>query len=368
MWSNSFNQFFQELEFNVFQLYATPTHHIKPFSNRTHGQMDEHGITGKMATKPIKRLFLVVGHALLVPEVSSARAAAFASDKYAALAEPPFKLPAHPGAIITTAAYGKSTILTQVVDGCPPRVVNAPYEMLKYVQKIPSRERTLGNIMQMMKDMRSKSKDHKIFAEDTEFALRFPREPMPATVVWAEGERIIFGGVWMIDLEDPTSLVDVSAEFGLVQRRIGELEHQPMVHPHPECMTTLVDAAFTHLEDVCATLSVHSPEFKKINRECNDLRLSGQNCLGELKFQDSERPVTLREFLHRGQRFLTDDDAMALIMCRNLANYAGDAAPSSGSHTPRGRKFGGVKKTRKRRAIMSRSMANSKRAKRRRRY
>ena len=219
----------------------------------------------------------------------------------------------------------------------------------------------------MMKDMRSKSKDHKIFADDTEFALRFPHEPMPSTVVWAEGERIIFGGVWMINLEDPTSLVDVSAEFGLVQRRMSELDNQPMVHPHPECMTTLVDAAFAHLEDVCATLRVHSQEFKKLNRECNDLMLSGQNCLGELKFQDSDRPVTLREFLDRGQHFLTDDDAMALIMCRNLANYAGDDS-GSGSQTPTGRKFGGVKKTRKRRAIMSRSMANSKRAKRRRRY
>jgi hypothetical protein len=328
--------------------------------------MDEHGITGKMATKPIKRLFLVVGHALLVPEVSSARAAAFASDKYAALAGPPFKLPAHPGAIITTAAYGKSTTLTQVVDDCPPRVVNAPHEMLKYIQKIPSHERTLGHIMQMMKDMRSKSKDHKIFADDTEFALRFPTESMPATVVWAEGERLIFGGVWMINLEDPTSLVDVSAEFGLVQRRIEELNHRPMVQPHPECMTTLVDATFTHLEDECANLKINSPQFKRINRECNDLMLSGQNCLGELKFQDSDRPVTLREFLDRGQHFLTDDDAMALIMCRNLANYAGDAS-SSGSQTPRGRKFGGVKKTRKRRAIMARLMANSKRAKRRRR-
>lgn len=304
------------------------------------------------------RIFIILGHGLLVPQVSeqTARdAVAKRPDKYLSVAGPPFRLFNKPGAIITSAPRGKSVDLTQVVErsGCSPQVVNIPHEMLSYLHA--TKLNTLGNIEQMMRDMRSPHKSYQFFNHDTEFATRLPDSVMENTVLWARGARLVYGGMWMIDMtsSDP-SLVDVSSEFGLVSRGICDSELQPFQLPDDETLTDarLIDGAIRTLEEERRTLCprMNACQFNRNKRAWNDLRYSDCSCEGELRYAGNEDPITLRDFLERNQDVFREDDALILVSCRNFAKYAdhlqGSSSPVSSPRLTK--KFGGkAKRTRK---------------------
>lgn len=301
--------------------------------------------------KVFRRLFIAIGHGVLVPEVSK-ESARYAIDKghdsYLEFAAPPFPLPDKPGVIITTAARGKPSILTQVSEpvGCSPQVVNVPHEMLRYVQR--HKIHTLGGIEQMMRDMRSPHKQYKYFESDTRFATRLPGSVMESTVLWARGSRIVYGGMWMIDMDLPTELTDVSEAFGMVKRTHGELNPS---FDDDETLTDarLVDAAIKELRekrrllregegDTCA----NQCEIDRNMREEYDLCLSDCVCDGELRYPESDKPISLQSFLERSQPLFREDDALLLLSCRTFAKYAShlEGGPSSPT-TKHIKNFGG---------------------------
>jgi hypothetical protein len=305
-----------------------------------------------------RRLFVIIGHGLLVPHVSEQRArdaVAKGHDKYLSVAGPPFPLSNRPGVIITTAPRGKSVNLTQVVEhiGCSPQVVNIPHEMLSYLHA--TKLNTLGNIEQMMRDMRSTHKPYKFFNHDTEFATRLPGSMMENTVLWARGARLVYGGMWMIDMSSSdTSLVDVSSEFGLVPRVICDRELQPFKLPDDETLTDarLIDGAIRTLEEERRTLCprMDACHFNRNKRAWNDLRYSDCSCEGELRYAGNEDPITLHDFLKRNQHVFKEDDALVLVSCRNFAKYAEhlEGSDSPESSPRRVKKFGGKKSKRTR--------------------
>jgi hypothetical protein len=293
--------------------------------------------------KVFRRLFIAIGHGVLVPEVSQARAKYAITkrhDSYLEFAAPPFPLPDKPGVVITTAARGKPSILTQVTKqvGCSPQVVNVPHEMLRYVQT--HRIHTLGEIEQMMRDMR---RHQQYFKDDTEFATRLPGSDMESTVLWARGSRIVYGGMWMIDMDSPTELIDVSEAFGMVKRTHAELSPSS---DDDETLTdaVLVDEAITELKkkrkllDECA----NQCEIDRNMREEYDLSMSDCVCEGELRYPESDKPISLKSFLERSQHLFREDDALLLISCRTFAKYAShlEGGPSSPTNQLR-RSFGG---------------------------
>lgn len=299
--------------------------------------------------KVFRRLFIAIGHGVLVPEVSIERARdaiAKGHDSYLEFAAPPFSLPDKPGVIITTAARGKPSILTQVSKpvGCSPQVVNVPHEMLIYVQRHGIH--TLGGIEQMMRDMRSPHKNHKYFKDDPEFATRLPGSDMESTVLWARGSRIVYGGMWMIDMDSPTELIDVSEAFGMVKRTHDELN--PSFNDD-ETLTDagLVDEAIKELRekrrllregDTCA----NQCEIDRNMREDYDLSMSDCVCHGELRYPESDKPISLQSFLERSQPLFREDDALVLISCRTFAKYASHLEGGPSSPTTKHRKnFGG---------------------------
>lgn len=301
--------------------------------------------------KVFRRLFIAIGHGVLVPEVSQARAQdaiAKRHDSYLEFAAPRFPLPDKPGVVITTAARGKPSILTQVSKpvGCSPQVVNVPHEMLRYVQTHGIH--TLGGIEQMMRDMRSPHKNHKYFKDEPEFATRLPGSDMESTVLWARGSRIVYGGMWMIDMDSPTELIDVSEAFGMVKRTHAELSPSS---DDDETLTDagLVDEAIKELRkkrrllregegDTCA----NQCEIDRNMREDFDLSMSDCVCHGELRYPESDKPISLRSFLERSQSLFREDDALLLISCRTFAKYAShlEGGPSSPTTQLR-RSFGG---------------------------
>lgn len=302
--------------------------------------------------KVFRRLFIAIGHGVLVPEVSKERARDAISkghDSYLEFAAPPFPLPNKPGVIITTAARGKPSILTQVTKpvGCSPQVVNVPHEMLRYVQIHGIR--TLGGIEQMMRDMRNPHKDYKYFESDAKFSTRLPGSDMQSTVLWARGSRIVYGGMWMIDMDSPTELVDVSETFGMVKRTYDELN--PSFDDDDETLTDarLVDAAIKELrekrrllregeDDTCA----NQCEIDRNMREDYDLSMSDCVCHGELRYPESDKPISLQSFLERSQPLFREDDALVLISCRTFAKYASHLEGGPSSPTTKDRKnFGG---------------------------
>jgi len=332
--------------------------------------MDVHSV--ETSEKVFRRLFIVIGHGVLVPEVSQARAKYAITkrhDSYLEFAAPPFPLPDKPGVVITTAARGKPSILTQVTKqvGCSPQVVNVPHEMLGYVQT--HRIHTLGGIEQMMRYMR---RHQQYFKDDTEFAIRLPGSEMESTVLWARGGRIVYGGMWMIDMDSPTQLIDVSEAFGLVKRTHGELKPSS---DDDETLTDagLVDEAITELkkkrkflrvddddDDECANRC----EFDRNMREEYDLSMSDCVCEGELRYPESDKPISLKSFLERSQHLFREDDALLLISCRTFAKYAShlEGGPSSPTTQLR-RSFGGGGKNAKAKRTKKRHNKNKKASK-----
>lgn len=303
--------------------------------------------------KVFRRLFIVIGHGVLVPEVSQARAKYAITkghDSYLEFAAPPFPLPDKPGVVITTAARGKPSILTQVTKpvGCSPQVVNVPHEMLGYVKTHGIH--TLGGIEQMMRDMRSPHKHQQYFKDDPEFAIRLPGSEMESTVLWARGGRIVYGGMWMIDMGSPTQLFDVSEAFGLVKRTHSEL------NPSPDDDETLTDAVLVdeaihdllgkrkllRVDDVDDDECANRCEIDRNVREEYDLSMSDCVCEGELRYPESDKPISLKSFLERSQHLFREDDALLLISCRTFAKYAShlEGGPSSPTTQLR-RSFGG---------------------------
>jgi hypothetical protein len=309
--------------------------------------MDVHSV--ETSQKVFRRLFIAIGHGVLVPEVSKERAGdaiAKGHDSYLAFAAPPFPLPNKPGVVITTAARGKPSILTQVNEpvGCSPQVVNVPHEMLTYVQT--HNIHTLGGVEQMMRDMRSPHNRYKYFESGSIFATRLPSSVMESTVLWARGSRIVYGGMWMIDMDSPTELIDVSEKFGMVKRMHDELNPSS---DDDETLTDkrLVDAAIHDLrrkrqllreEDECA----NECEIDRNMREDYDLSLSDCVCNGELRYPESDEPISLQSFLEKSQHLFREDDALVLISCRTFAKYAShlEGGPSSPT-TKFNKSFGG---------------------------
>jgi hypothetical protein len=146
-----------------------------------------------------------------------------------------------------------------------------------------------------------------IFPENTTFTVRAPGSELASAVMWAPGERVIYGGVWMIDLKSPNpTLTNASGMFGLVERPTHELD----------CCQQQLDAQNqTALRLACEVYN-YTPSSDESERMKTDLSLAG-HCNGELKYAgDGDRLITMHDFLAQGQSQLQHDDIMVVVMCR----------------------------------------------------
>jgi hypothetical protein len=90
--------------------------------------------------------------------------------------------------------------------------------------------------------------------------------------------------------------------------------------------------------DTCA----NQCEIDRNMREDFDLSMSDCVCHGELRYPESDKPISLRSFLERSQSLFREDDALLVISCRTFAKYAShlEGGPSSPTTQLR-RSFGG---------------------------
>ena len=261
--------------------------------------------TTQFEERPVKRLFLVLGHGVLTPAVQSRKP----SDYFTAAAGPS-PMPDKPGVMITVGERGSSVHLAQFID---ERALSLPHEMLSYIQETRAPP-TIGAVKKMLRKMRTQ-----FFDETPKFTVRTPTSMLESTVMWARGDRIIYGGAWMINLENPTAIENVAHHFGLTERPIEELDAR---ESDEEVNGIFEEALIKSVGQLQKDHSSH-PGDEKIGRILTDLRLHGQMCLGELKYATGpDRHITLKEFLENGKHFLTKDDIMIVVMCRNYAGYA----------------------------------------------
>jgi hypothetical protein len=270
--------------------------------------------------KPVKRLFLVLGHGVLTPNVRKERSCGY----FEAAAEPSL-VPDMPGVLITTGERGKSVDLARF-NGVGKRGLSLPHEMLMRIQEALTTKKHIDDVGEVKKMLQKLRKDGVL--PGTVFTVRTPGTELASAVMWAPGERIIYGGVWMIDLKNPTRITNAAGTFGLAERSVDELE----------CHHEALDAKKQKELELATKDYGFTPD--SAERMKTDLGLQG-TCRGELKYVDRDEDdlITMADFLARGQPHLRADDIMVVVMCRNYAPYAADYM--RGSKSPRSSKTEG---------------------------
>ena len=265
--------------------------------------------------QPVRRLFLALGHGVLTPVVDRRET----KSGYLESAAQPAPMPAMPGVLITAGQRGNSVDLTHFIG---ERAVSLPHEILMYLQRLPqSQSTTVQAIKNMLRHFKNDG-GGRLFPNETRFTVRTPGSELASAVMWAPGERTIYGGVWMIDLANPTEITNAAGMFGLVERPVDELECRRQVS---------LDAQKQKAVQLASTAYGYTSG--STERMKTDLSLDGV-CRGELKYaDDDDQLITMRDFLSHGQRHLRADDIMVVVMCRNYASYAADYM--HGMHSPR---------------------------------